>query len=137
MGIVPERVLGMGIAREQDREVPGMEIVRVVVRVGDGRHSQGRAVENQRPSHVLLLARRNRTVRHRSLVLLRGLHNLVPRSRRGLRRAVLVLSLVLRTRAGLRNSLGRRGGSHRGHGHSRTGVAAGRTKLCLWNERTR
>jgi hypothetical protein len=129
MGIVLERVLVMGIAQEQVREVQGTEIVRAVVRVEDVRHSLGRGVENQHPSHVLLRGRRNRTVRRRSRVLLRDLHNLVPRRSRGPHRAVLVRSLVPRARADLRNSLGRLGGPHRAH--SQTVAVASRSRLCL------
>lgn len=131
MEIVPERrgtgivreileLLGMGIVQE----LQGTGIDPEVVRAEAVRRSRGR-VEN--PHHSLVL--HNRTVPRRSLVRLRGQRNLVPHRRRGLRRAVLVRSLVLRARADLRNSLGRLGGRHRAH--SQTVAAASRTRLCL------
>jgi hypothetical protein len=126
-------LLGMGIAREQVLEVLEMEIDQGVGRVEVGRPSRDR-VESRHHS----LALRSRTVLRpklgpRSPVRRRrpGQRNLVPRSRRGLHRAVLVRNLVLRNRADLHNSLGRQGNRHRDHGLRQTGgQAASRISLC-------
>jgi hypothetical protein len=117
----------MEIVREQVLEALEMEIVREVVRVAAVRRSRGR-VEDRRRS---LVPRRNRAVRQRSLVRVRGQHNLVLRHRLGLHStAVLVRNLVLRTRAG--HSLGPQGGSRRGRGHHRTeGRTASLTRLSV------